>query len=91
MLKPDLGVVALSSRRAIEAHVHRRQPDLFDLLPIVWDRHAEFCACFGCASGRWLSDASRQEEDVAEDHRTYDEALVCCGDHEHGPVFDESL
>ena len=61
MLKPDPGVVALSSRRAIEAHVHRRQPDLFDLLPIVWDRHAEFCACFG-ASGRWLSDASYRKK-----------------------------
>ena len=91
MLKPDLGVVALSSWRAIKAHVHRRQPDLFDLLPIVWDRHAEFCACFGCASGRWLCDASRQEEDVAEDHRTSDEALDGCVGHEHGPVIDESL
>ena len=91
MLKPDLGVVALGSRRAIKAHVHRGQPDLFDLLPIVWDRLAEFCACFGCPRGRWLSDASRKEEDVAEDHRTWDEALGCCGDHEHGPVIDDSL
>ena len=91
MLKPDLGVVALGSRRAIKAHVHRGQPDLFDLLPIVWDRHAEFCACFVCAIGRLLSDASRQEEDVADDHRMTDEVSDGCGDHEHGPDIDDSL
>ena len=91
MLKPDFSVVALSSRRAIKAHVHRGQPDLFDLLPIVWDRHAELCACFGWPSVGWLSDASRQEEGVAEDGCTSDEGSSCCGDHEHGPVIDEQL
>ena len=91
MLKPDFSVVALSSRRAIKAHVHRGQPDLFDLLPLVWERHAELRACFGWSSGGWLSYASRQQEELAKGDSTSDASSDCCADHEHGPSIDESL